>query len=112
MLVLFSDGEAHDQSKAVRVAREMKAKGVAILSVAIGKGQTVNKLMEQLQQISSKKEYTFKSNFNALATIEGSLVKDMCKAVGKYTEFWPGGQPFPLSIFSPFILSFHFYISR
>ena len=82
MLVLFSDGKAHDQSKAVRVAREMKAKGVTILSVAIGKGQTVNKLMEQLQQISSKKEYTFKSNVNALATIEDSLVKDMCKAVG------------------------------
>ena len=89
VLVLFSDGEAQDQSKAVRVAREMKANGVAILCVAIGKGQNVYKLMEQLKQISSKKEYTFKSNINALDTIEDSLVKDMCEAISKYTELYP-----------------------
>ena len=85
MLVLFSDGQSHDQSRAVRVAREMNAKGVAILCVAIGKGQVVNALMEKLQEISSKKEYTFKSSINALDTIEDSLVKDMCEAISKYT---------------------------
>lgn len=37
--------------------------------------------MTQLQQISSKNEYSFKSNVNALDTIEDLLVKDMCEAI-------------------------------
>ena len=83
MLVLFSDGLPNDQSKAVRVAREMKAKGVAIFCVAIGEGQAVNELMEKLQEISSKKEYTFKSSLSTLDSIEDPLVKDMCERISK-----------------------------
>ena len=37
--------------------------------------------MTQLTQISSKNEYSFKSNVNALDTIEDLLVKDMCEAI-------------------------------
>ena len=86
VVVLFSDGQSHDHTRAVRVAREMKDAGVAILCVAIGRGQNADQLMKQLKEISSKDEYTFKSNVNALKTIEDSLVKDMCEAISKYTE--------------------------
>ncbi len=85
-MVLFSDGQSHDQSKAVRVAREMKEKGVEILCVGIGNGITVERLIEKLKEISSKPEYTFKSTVNALNTIEDTLVKDMCEAISKQTQ--------------------------
>lgn len=91
VVVLYSGGESHDQPKAVRVARQMKAKGVALLCVAINKAQRVGRLMKQLQEISSKAEYTFKSNFNALNTIKDSLVKEMCEEIGKYAHFCPEG---------------------
>ncbi|XP_028392610.1 von Willebrand factor A domain-containing protein 2-like [Dendronephthya gigantea] len=81
VLVVFSDGQSHDHSKAVNMARKMKEKGVAILCVAIGNGITVNRLTRMLQQISSKPEYTFKSSVNALNTIEDSLVKNMCETI-------------------------------
>ena len=84
VVVLFSDGESQDHSKAVRVAREMKDKGVEILCVGIGKGLNVARLMRQLREISSKPKYTFKIAMNALNTIENSLVKDMCEAISKY----------------------------
>ena len=85
MVVLFTDGESSDHGKAVRVAREMKDKGVAILCVAIGKGQ-LDSLRKQLQQISSKDEYIFKSNIDALDAIKDSLVKETCEAIGKHTD--------------------------
>ena len=85
VLVLFSDGQSHDQSAAESVARKMKAKDVAIFCVAIDKGKTVDQLVGKLQQISSKKEYTFKSHVDALKTIEDSLVQDMCDAISEYT---------------------------
>ena len=84
VVVLFSDGESHDHSKAVRVAQEMKDNGVEVLCVGIGNGLAVDRLMRQLREISSKPEYTFKITMNALNTIENSLVKDMCKAISKY----------------------------
>lgn len=83
MIVLFSDGQSHDHSYAVRVAREMKDNGVAILCVAIGKGQKLYTLFKKLKEISSKPEYTFKININAMNTIADSLVKEMCDAVSK-----------------------------
>ena len=86
MVVLFTDGESNDFSKAVRVAREMRDKGVAILCVAIGRGQLVDRLVKQLQQISSKDEYIFKSNIDALDAIKDSLVKETCEATGKHTD--------------------------
>ena len=89
MLFLFSDGASHDQNRAERVAQEMKTEGVAILCVGIGKSQYLNVYMEKLRKIASKKEYAFKSNINALATIEDSLVKEMCEAISKYTDFCP-----------------------
>ena len=87
-MVLFSDGESHDHSKAVRVAQEMRDNGVEILCVGIGNanGQSFTRLMKQLKEISSKPEYTFKTTMNALNTIENSLVKDMCEAISKYTQ--------------------------
>ena len=81
---MFSDGQSHDQTRAVRVAQEMKEKGVVILSVAIGNGLSVERLMKKLKEISSKPEYTFKSTINALNTIEDTLVKDMCEAISEY----------------------------
>ena len=83
MVVLFSDGESHDHSKAVRIAQEMKDNGVEILCVGIGNGNTIERLIKQLKEISSKPEYTFKITVNALNTIEESLVKDMCEAISK-----------------------------
>ena len=83
MVVLFSDGESHDHSKAVRIAQEMKDDGVEILCVGIGNGNTIERLIKQLKEISSKPEYTFKITVNALNTIEESLVKDMCEAISK-----------------------------
>ncbi|CAB3983251.1 neural cell adhesion molecule 1-like [Paramuricea clavata] len=81
VVVLFSDGESHDHSKAVRVAQEMRDNGVEILCVGIGNGQTQNRLMKQLKELSSKPGYTFNITMNALNTIENSLVKDMCEAI-------------------------------
>jgi ribose 5-phosphate isomerase len=83
VVVLFSDGESHDHSKAVRIAQEMKDNGVEILCVGIGNGNTIERLIKQLKEISSKPEYTFKITVNALNTIEESLVKDMCEAISK-----------------------------
>jgi ribose 5-phosphate isomerase len=83
VVVLFSDGESHDHSKAVRIAQEMKDDGVEILCVGIGNGNTIERLIKQLKEISSKPEYTFKITVNALNTIEESLVKDMCEAISK-----------------------------
>jgi hypothetical protein len=85
-VVLVSDGKSHDHRKAVRVARKMKRKGVTILCVGIGRGRKVDRLIKQLQEISSKPEYTFKTTMNALDTIENSLVKDMCEPISKYTQ--------------------------
>ena len=85
-MVLVSDGKSHDHRKAVRVARKMKQKGVKILCVGIGRGRKVDRLIKQLQEISSKPEYTFKTTMNALDTIENSLVKDMCEPISKYTQ--------------------------
>lgn len=89
MLLLFSDGASHDQSRAVRIVREMNAKGVTILCVAIGRGQAINNLMKKLQQIASMKDYVFKSNIHALDTIEDSLVKDICERISKCMAFRP-----------------------
>ena len=85
VVVLFSDGASSDQDTAQRVAKEMKANGVAILCVAIGNNEEVDNLFKQLQEISSKPEYTFKSNIDALDAIKDSLVKEICEAIGKHT---------------------------
>jgi predicted RNase H-like nuclease len=85
-VVLVSDGKSHDHRKAVRVARKMKQKGVTILCVGIGRWRKVDRLIKQLQEISSKPEYTFKTTMNALNTIENSLVKDMCEPISKSTQ--------------------------
>jgi ribose 5-phosphate isomerase len=61
----------------------MKDNGVEILCVGIGNGNTIERLIKQLKEISSKPEYTFKITVNALNTIEESLVKDMCEAISK-----------------------------
>lgn len=87
VLVLFSDGQSHDHSRAVVEARKMKEKGVSILCVAIGSGLTVNRLTRKLKEISSKPEYTFNSSVNALNTIEDSLVKNMCDTISKYHDW-------------------------
>ena len=83
VLLVFSDGQSHDHSKAVRETTQMKKEGVAVLCVAIGGGATNGRLIGQLQQLASKPEHVFKSAMDALDTIEDTLVKDMCDVVGK-----------------------------
>lgn len=86
VLVLFTDGESSDHGTAVQAAQQLKARDVAILCVGIGNGATVNRLIHQLKELASKPEYVFKSNMNALNTIENELVKDICKSIRKYAR--------------------------
>ena len=83
VLVLCSDGASQDHAQAVKAAQAMKNKGVEILCVGIGQGNTVQTLMNQLKQLASKPEYLFQTAMGAMNTIENTLVKDMCEAAGK-----------------------------
>ncbi|XP_028392830.1 von Willebrand factor A domain-containing protein 2-like isoform X2 [Dendronephthya gigantea] len=81
VVVIFTDGRSDDHSRAVQFAQELKANHVAILCVGIGQGRTVYRLIKQLNQLASKREYVFKSPINALDTIENALVKEICEAI-------------------------------
>ena len=61
----------------------MKAKGAEVLCVGIGKSKANARLIRQLQELASKPEYVFETTFDVLETIENTLVKEVCEAIGK-----------------------------
>ena len=68
VLVLFSDGKSGDHARAVTAAQAMKNKDVEILCVGIGEGNTVQNLMEQLEQLATKPGYLFQTAMGAMNT--------------------------------------------
>ena len=78
ILVVLSDGQAHDQKLALQQADLMKKSGVTILCIGVGKPRTVQSFLNQLKKLASKPSYVFKCEFNALTTIENVLASKMC----------------------------------
>ena len=76
ILILFTDGLAHDIRLAYRQAEELKRKGTRI--IAIGAGREASKVFEQIKRVASREEDAHKSNFDKLSGIVDDLLDVVC----------------------------------
>ena len=76
ILILFTDGLAHDFQLARTVSKELKRKGTRI--VAIGAGRKAGEVFRQIKELASSKQDAHKSNFNELSGIVDDLLDVVC----------------------------------
>ncbi|KAJ8790783.1 hypothetical protein J1605_021211 [Eschrichtius robustus] len=74
MLIIITDGVSHDRNQLSDVASKLRAKGIIIYAVGVGKAE-----QEELETMAGNKNYTIHvSNFNKLKDIYLPLQDSMC----------------------------------
>jgi lysine/ornithine N-monooxygenase len=76
ILILFTDGLAHDIRLAYRQASELKAKNTRI--IVIGAGKRKNEVFHQINSMATSREDAHKSDFDQLSGIVDDLLDVVC----------------------------------
>ena len=80
MLILFTDGQAHDFSLAKTHADEMKKRNIRIITIAAGPNakNPKSKLVEQMEALASDPLNVYKVDFSELNDIVDRLIDIGC----------------------------------
>lgn len=76
ILILFTDGLAHDIRRAYHQADELKRKNTRI--VVIGAGKRANEVFEEIKSMATSEEDAHKSDFDLLSGIVDDLLDVVC----------------------------------
>uniref|UniRef100_UPI003754A12B vWA domain-containing protein n=1 Tax=Salmonella sp. s54412 TaxID=3160128 RepID=UPI003754A12B len=74
VLILFTDGKAHDFNKAKKHAKEMRGRNIRIIAIAAVEQANNPKLVEQLRKITFDPLEVYKSEFSELTDIVDKLI--------------------------------------
>ena len=95
VLLLFTDGQAIDkQGKDYQVeqAKKLKDDGVKVITVGLGKSETINKFRDKLREMASRSSdsaapLAFETDFYYLDLIINNLVEEVCDACAMNKHF-------------------------
>ena len=84
--MLFTDGQANDKQGRdyqVEQAKKLKDDGVKVITVGLGKSETINKFRDKLREMASRSSdsaapLTFETDFYHLDIIINNLVEEAC----------------------------------
>ena len=76
ILILFTDGLAHDIRLAYHQADELKRKNTRI--VVIGAGERANEVFQEIKSMATSEEDAHKSDFDQLSGIVDDLLDVVC----------------------------------
>jgi hypothetical protein len=76
ILILFTDGLAHDIRLAYDQAEDLKKKGTRL--IVIGAGKRANEVFEQIKRMASREEDAHQSKFDQLSGIVDDLLDVVC----------------------------------
>lgn len=79
VLILLTDGEAHETDDAIREAGMLKDDDVSIISIGVGQGENNESFFNLLKGMASNPEYVFKVSFSELDTILDGVIKAACE---------------------------------
>lgn len=78
VLIIFTDGRAHDFNIALKHAKAMRSRNVHIIAIAAGHEAKDPKLLKQLKQIVSDPLEVYTSEFSELTDIIDRLIDIDC----------------------------------
>ena len=78
MLILFTDGRAHDFKLALKHAKAMRSRNIHIITIAAGQEAKNPKLLDQLKQIVNDPLEVYTSEFSELTDIVDRLIDIDC----------------------------------
>ena len=78
MLILFTDGRAHDIDVAVKHAERMRARNIRIVAIGAGEQAKNPKFVAQLESIATSQLDVYTSEFSELTDIVDRLIDIDC----------------------------------
>ena len=80
VLIIFSDGNAHDLSVALEQAEILKARGVRVITIGAGVKADVREFEDELKQMSSNPETDFLTvDFGDLSSFANKAFPLICR---------------------------------
>ena len=79
VIVLLTDGESHDNPKAIDEAGKLRDEDVSIIAIGVGKGEVNDDLYDFLKDIAFGSDYVFKVSFTELDTILDGVTRAACE---------------------------------
>ena len=78
ILILFTDGTAHDLPLAHEMASALKSRGIKILGIAAGKKEQVRNVKGELEEMVTNKKDIITVDFPDLASYATKLLRITC----------------------------------
>ncbi|XP_028404925.1 matrilin-2-like [Dendronephthya gigantea] len=82
MLIIFTDGNAHDLRIARRQAAFLKEKGIFIITIGAGTERSIQKFKQELIDMASGPEYAFTVDFEQLEFFAEKAFPLVCRLLG------------------------------
>ena len=78
VLVILTDGEARDRTKALKEAAKLRKKGVQIIAIGMGEEKTVATFRKDLKLMCSKSSQVFTADFKKLPYLIKTITSEIC----------------------------------
>lgn len=79
ILILFTDGNAHDLPVAREQAKRMKERNITLVTIGAGKDDSLMKFKKELEEMASGPEYSMTVNFDELEVFAQKAFPLVCR---------------------------------